>query len=213
MCTICAKELNIKSDRNLVDSVGCFSPKAEIQSLEFIDLIETPLFKYICRRCVDLLKKRRKLIDNLYTVNSELSSLYKSRKPTTHNPAPLFVERSVHCTQKEVDLVPEIRAEKVFSRPVSCSTPKQKRPRPSPECTTQGGTVTAGQQQTTVVVRITWPTLVRERTLPDDLCSVGKVLVRGTYKQIANAVWKNPALRKNIIPLVGREIKRECDEL
>ena len=107
----------------------------------------------------------------------------------------------------------ETRTEPVFSRPVSCSTPKQKRPRPSQECTTQGGTATAGQQQTTVLVRITWPTLVRERTLPDDLCSVGKMLVRGTYKQIANAVWKNPALRKNIIPLVGREIKRECDGL
>eukprot|EP00794_Sanderia_malayensis_P008552 gene8552-9465_t len=51
--------------------------------------------------------------------------------------------------------------------------------------------------------KISWPTLVRERVLPDDLCSVGKMLVRGTYKQIPNAVWKNPSLGKNIIPLVA----------
>ena len=135
-CTICLKELNLKSDRNLVDSVGCFSPKAEIESLQFIDLVETPLCKYICRRCVDLLKKRRKLIDNLYTVNSEPSCLYKVRRPATHNPSPLVVERKVDCTQKEVNHVTETRTEPVFSRPVSCSTPKQKRPTPSQECTT-----------------------------------------------------------------------------
>ena len=102
-CTICLKELNLKSDRNLVDSVGCFSPKAEIESLQFMDLVETPLSKYICHRCVDLLKKRRKLIDNLYTVNSEPSCLYKVRRPATHNPSPLVVERKVDCTQKEVN--------------------------------------------------------------------------------------------------------------
>lgn len=222
-CSICVKELNVKSDRNLVDSAGSFSPKAEIESLEFINLVETPFFKYICRRCVELLKKRRKLLDNLYGVNSELSSLYnEGRRPVTRKTSPLAVERRVDCTNEIVNVVPEIRAEPVVSRPISCSTPKQKkraRPATSTECTTQSlqheqeETAKTGKQQTSVLVRITWPTLVRERTLPDDLCSLGKMLVRGTYKQIANAVWKNPALRKNIIPLVGREIRKECDGL
>ena len=59
-CAICIKELNVKSDRNLIDSAGSFSPKTEIESLEFINLAETPLCNYICRRCVDVLKKQSK---------------------------------------------------------------------------------------------------------------------------------------------------------
>ena len=38
-----------------------------------------------------------------------------------------------------------------------------------------------------VDVRVKWPSKDAERKLPEDLESLGKMLVRGTYKQIALA--------------------------
>ena len=44
---------------------------------------------------------------------------------------------------------------------------------------------------TMVTVKLQWPSQTRERHLPEDLQSLGKMLVRGTYKQIARAAWNN----------------------
>ena len=40
-----------------------------------------------------------------------------------------------------------------------------------------------------VSIKVTWPSKDAERKLPEDLESLGKMLARGTYKQIANAAW------------------------
>ena len=51
---------------------------------------------------------------------------------------------------------------------------------------------------TDVFVRVNWPSKQVERKLPEDFESLGKMLVRGTYKQIAIAAWKNLKLRKDL---------------
>ncbi len=57
VCVLCGKELLLKNYRNLVDGSGSFIPKSELAMLNFtVD----KLIKYICRQCVDLLKKPRK---------------------------------------------------------------------------------------------------------------------------------------------------------
>ena len=54
---------------------------------------------------------------------------------------------------------------------------------------------------------------MERKNLPEDLTSLGKTLVRGTYKQIANAVWKNEKIKKEIMQLVKKEVERECTHL
>ena len=63
-----------------------------------------------------------------------------------------------------------------------------------------------------VTVTAKWPSKVERKNLPEDLTSLGKTLVRGTYKQIANAVWKNEKIKKEM-QLVKKEVERECTHL
>ncbi len=66
---------------------------------------------------------------------------------------------------------------------------------------------------TPVSVKVQWPSETRERTLKKDLESLGKMLVRGTYKQIARASWNNPRFRKELQALALKAIDKECHEL
>ena len=66
---------------------------------------------------------------------------------------------------------------------------------------------------TDVFVRVNWPSKLVERKLPEDFESLGKMLVRGTYKQIAVAAWKNLKLRKEFEVLMAKEINKECSQL
>ena len=52
-----------------------------------------------------------------------------------------------------------------------------------------------------------------ERKLPTDLESRGKMLVRGTYKQIANAAWKNPSIKSQLTDLMLKDIGKEATQL
>ena len=63
---------------------------------------------------------------------------------------------------------------------------------------------------TSVNVRIEWPSNKMERKVPEQLESLGKMLVRGTYKQIANAAWRSPNLKKELQLIILKEIDREC---
>ena len=52
-----------------------------------------------------------------------------------------------------------------------------------------------------------------DKTLPDDLESLGKMLACGTHKQIAYAMWKNEKSKKALVDIVKKEVERECSEL
>lgn len=63
---------------------------------------------------------------------------------------------------------------------------------------------------TSVNVRIEWPSNSMDRKVPQQLESLGKMLVRGTCKQIANGAWRSPNLRKELQLIVLKEIDKEC---
>ena len=65
----------------------------------------------------------------------------------------------------------------------------------------------------TVVVEVKWPSCSKKKELLSDLQSVGKMLCRGTYEQIANSVWRNKKLNKAIVKLILKQIVKECDGL
>ena len=68
-------------------------------------------------------------------------------------------------------------------------------------------------RKTVVSVKKNWPSQSRERNLPEEIESLGKMLVRGTYKQIATAAWKCPMLKKELQLLVAKEIEKETSRL
>jgi len=49
-----------------------------------------------------------------------------------------------------------------------------------------------------------------EQKVPAQLASLGKMLPRGMYKQIANTAQRSPNLKKELQLLVLKEIDREC---
>jgi len=48
-----------------------------------------------------------------------------------------------------------------------------------------------------------------DRKVPEQLGSLAKMLIRGTYKQIANAAWCSPILKKELQLLFLKEIDKE----
>ena len=60
---------------------------------------------------------------------------------------------------------------------------------------------------------VEWASKTKENVLHEGLESLGKMLCRGTYKQIAGAVWRNPILKKHVQQLFLREVDRECTAL
>ena len=72
---------------------------------------------------------------------------------------------------------------------------------------------TSTSTSTVVTVNIQYPSQTRGRNLPNDLQSLGKMLVRGTYKQIANAAWNNLNLRKQLQILAVKHVDNECHSL
>ena len=65
--------------------------------------------------------------------------------------------------------------------------------------------------KTNVVIKIEWPCKTKERCLPEDLHQIGKMLCRGTYKQIANAVWRHLELRTFCNVLLRNWVKNVVD--
>ena len=47
-----------------------------------------------------------------------------------------------------------------------------------------------------VTILIEWTDRTKKRVLPSELSGIGKMLCRGTNKQIARAVWKCEAIKK-----------------
>ena len=69
------------------------------------------------------------------------------------------------------------------------------------------------QVQIPVTVKVQWPSKDAEWRLPDDLESLGKMLVRGTYKQIANAALKSEKLKNELVILFQKEVEKEMTQL
>ena len=75
MCALCNAETILKYDRNLVVGSGVLDPKSELLNLEIV--IFEPFNKYICRKCIEMLKKRKNLKEGLKTINEKIVSIYR----------------------------------------------------------------------------------------------------------------------------------------
>ena len=64
-----------------------------------------------------------------------------------------------------------------------------------------------------VTVKIDWSTKSKTKVLPDELSSLGKMLCRGTYKQIARAAWTCKALQKYLLQEIAKQVHKECGAL
>ena len=64
-----------------------------------------------------------------------------------------------------------------------------------------------------VTVQIHWSSKVRQKVLDEDLSSLGKMLCRGTFKQIARAAWRCKKLQQHFLEEIARQIHSECSSM
>ncbi len=62
-------------------------------------------------------------------------------------------------------------------------------------------------------IRAEWSSAAKEKQIPPALTSLGKMLVRGTLKQIASAAWKSPAMKSYIVADFLKAVHHECTGL
>ncbi len=67
--------------------------------------------------------------------------------------------------------------------------------------------------KTKVSVEVAWPSQTRKRDLSPALQSLEKMLLRGTFKQIASAAWKCKDLIPNLVAEVLKTINKELTSL
>ena len=209
-CILCFKEIEKDYERFLVQSKkkATFDVNVALANLDFHVHAAS---EYICRQCHGLLKKRINLQQNLEELQKSMrlnyatslkkaglvfqlkhsleSANFSSKRPRLEGHSSSSIAESVHVASLSGS----------FS-PLLSSTPKKR----------VESTTSDKPSSTSVNVRIEWPSNKMERKVPEQLESLGKMLVRGTYKQIANAAWRSPNLRKELQLLVLKEIDREC---
>ena len=224
-CTLCYQETILKCDRNLVEGSGVFNPKEEILSLDFQFLV--PLSKYICRNCVDILKKRKKLKESLDEVNQKVLSRYRkvadaiglgsedlpgSDRPSKIRRTLLFEDQGKSSPSYEVDHSNSKPDSEVIGlcSPIICSTPRHSDKRSKKRSRFPYNDQCESKVEPSVVISVDWVSGMKTKSLASDLIPLGKSLIKGTYRQIAVAAWKSPGLRRGIIEIVKREINKEC---
>lgn len=233
-CIVCSRIIINHNERYLVKGKGKFNVAEELYSLSFNR--ENPS-EHICKTCRALLKKRRGLSEQLAKVENELQELFKTPAySATEHPG---FKRSATDINEASTTPKKSRLEDeqgpTTSTPLKvCSTNASQTLTQTVETPQQQDTkrlkhlnnkelgelspIAAKQpvkekQNVDVRVKIQWPTKDKERKLPEDLESLGKMLVRGTYKQIANAAWKSPCLKQELTVLILKEVEKESTGL
>ena len=212
LCTLCNAETTLKCDRNLVEGSGTFNPKSELLKLEIV--VFEPFNKYICRKCVDVLKKRRNLKEGLKIINEKIVSLYRETASSAGKLVKFRHEDEISVKPKKIllqetepveDCLAELSSHKAFCQsiqPQLQSTPfKKKAAKKTPT------------QKVPVKLIVHWPSGVKTRMLSDDLIPLGKSLVNGSFKQIAAAAWKSEGLRNALLAVLKKEVQKECTYL
>ncbi len=172
-----------------------------------IDVVESSA--HICRQCYEKLRKRSSLICQEKKVVSELVTTYErarlKRQSITMEEGP-SIKRLF--TQGECSPIKTFQVAEVGSPPPSSSTYFPQIPQPIAHSTP----VKPDKQpnETSVKVKVTWPSQTAQKVLQPDLESLGKMLVRGTYRQIANAAWRNKYIRQHLVLNVMKDIDKEC---
>lgn len=227
-CILCLLKIEKKGDVNLVEGKRDFNIKAEIESLHFV---VRPISRHICRSCLGFLKHRANQRKKLDEINSKLllnyqeKALEKRFTVKLKSSAKRLEYGDVDCSNSAVELPLVIeQGDAIFPcspiYPVS-SLPIQATSTPRRISTCRRITNTqsppqelpheiSGQLETVVKVTIVWNSKTSTRVLPDDLNSLGKMMCRGTYTQIARAAWRNGKIREKLISFFLKEIDKEC---
>lgn len=204
LCVLCFSSIIKPQDKNLVKSSQTeFSVKKELESLPFTVQIEH--FQHICRKCLGQLKKRRALIRNLSNLDALIFDNYstkaaeiglptkRKRETRSQSPERSDSEKTIRSStplrtqDKSTAALPVVQGISPVIKPV-CNKAK-------------------------VSVSVEWPSKTVVRELPDTLDSLGKMICRGTYKQIASAAWRNLRLKKELQTLFIRDVDKECSAI
>ena len=223
-CNLCLKEVKDEHKRYLVDGRGQFNVLSELKSLDF-NVANTS--RYICRVCLNKLKKRRGLTTQLLNLEGELKRIHHEHSSNIHQlKRPGGTDVSTLNAKKQRESTAE-------NQPLPTSSPVRQNTLPlqwpfspvTPGLQQQNDCRATGRMPVSrhpvvqpstvdVSVKVKRPSKPdKERKLPESLESLGKMLVRGTYKQIANAAWKNDAIRQELIELMARDVYKECMQL
>ena len=205
-CILCFKEIIKDYERFLVQSKKKNTVFAANKALASLDFVVYTLSEYICRQCSALLKKRENLKQNLKDMEKSLQDgyaenltktglIFKTKEPVNSSPPKRL--RLEQDSGGGVYPEPSLSASPI---PLCTSTPKKRAE--SDKLST-----------TSVKVHIEWPSNRMERKVPEQLESLGKMLIRGTYKQIANAAWRSPLLKKELQLIALKEIDKECSAM
>ena len=84
-----------------------------------------------------------------------------------------------------------------FEPPLTSTPQKSKKPRASENISGKSSYVS---------VKVHWKSKESSKILPDDLESLGKMLCRGTYTQIACAAWRCQRVREQIVILFLKDV-------
>ena len=82
-CNLCFRNIGNDYERFLVEGRGKFDIPSELKSIEFN---VTRTSRYICRGCIQKLKKRRGLLTQLGNINSSLKSLHNANVQELYPP-------------------------------------------------------------------------------------------------------------------------------
>ncbi len=67
-----------------------------------------------------------------------------------------------------------------------------------------------GRSECPVTISIEWTDRTKKRVLPPQLSGLGKMLCRGTNKQIARAVWRCEAIKLHLYNEIAKQVNKEC---
>eukprot|EP00794_Sanderia_malayensis_P000992 gene993-306_t len=186
--------------------------------------------KYICKQCLRQLKGWKGVKDNLKIKEEALKSRMELGDAFTEN-ATENISPFVATSGEPIMMIMPLssRTPKKTSNRPTAPQGTETTPIPPPKkviiiqsskslstkaSTTQLEATTSGKlTKASVLIKATWPSGSKQKYLSDDLCSLGCMLVRGTYKQIANAALRNPRLRQEIVKKMLKEIDHECSQL
>ena len=216
-CILCGLQIVKNTDKNLVDGRrgNTFNVREELLSLEFNLEIDS---LYICRNCLSALKTQRGLVMNLQEANSTIQKIAYAKSFSISSPVRVNAPSSSQLSSSQEQTAKLVALEQrrssvnlqedgfaLFSSTLGdhplalTSTPCKEKNRPvalpvfgipvAPNLDCK----VAEEKKTQVRVTVEWPSQTKVNTLHKGLESLGKMLCRRTYKQIA-LLYKQIAL-------------------
>lgn len=235
-CVICHRNIQEINQRYLIDGKGKLNVRELLASLPFRVHICSC---HICKMCIAKLKKRQALKQQEDELLHELECLTRScqqHKRKQDEYVEVIESSSTSIEPEHSDVVlkrfrGEFPTPSIVISPIKSCTTLQESCLTTPSVSPGSRSLQIRSTPTRklplsnirkqpsvssavpVSVKVQWPSETRERNLPKDLESLRKMLVRGTYKQVARSSWQNPKLRKELQALLLKEIDKECNAL